>query len=219
MSDRLTVDGDVISQRAGLQSGLTTNFQFQAGDGSFLYSNQNEVNGFSRRNKSWNRLSGDWKNNFPYVKMGNNVQAQLAIKNPNVSSVLLDSTNYPVSLNADIIRNDIGYVRVINNRIGCTISGVNIDGFSVIYAGFGANFPIEGGLGLTGYFFRDFSKGSLPGNPAYQTFGSGAANFNIFFINVGAAGAFFSGIAGVDNSTFSPRIGTIPGQYATITLS
>jgi hypothetical protein len=219
MSDRLTVDGDVISQRAGLQSGLTTNFQFQAGDGSFLYNNQNEVNGFSRRNKSWNRLSGDWKNSFPYIKMGNNVQAQLAIKNPNANSILLDCMNYPVSLNADTIRNDIGYVRVINNRIGCTISSVTIDNFSVIYAGFGANFPIEGGLGLTGYFFRDFSKGSLPGNPGYNIFGSGTATINVFFLNVGTSGAFFGGFSGFDNTTFSPRIGTIPGQYATITLS
>lgn len=217
MSDRLTVDGDVISQRAGLQSGLITNFLLQAGDGSFLYNNQNEINGFCRRNKSWNNLSQDWKNNSPYVKMGNNIQSQLAIKNPNVSSVLLDSTNYQVSVNADTIRNDIGYVRVINNRIGFTATGVTIDGFAVIYA-FGTNFPIE--VGQIGYFFRDFSKGSLPGSPGYIINGSGTATITVFYAFTGCGPqAFFTAYGCFDNTQFSPRIGTIPGQYATITFS
>lgn len=220
MSDRLTVDGDVISQRAALQSGLITNFQFQAGDGSFLYNNQNEINGFCRRNKSWNKLSQDWKNNSPYVKMGNNIQSQLAIKNPNANSVLLDTTNYEVNTIFSAMNNDVGLIRVTNNRIGYTCTMITINSANAIYVS-GANFPIV--AGQTGYFTRNYNAGTGAYPIQYGALGTGAATVYVT-TQAGGTGCGPTAISGIygtcfDNFAASPIPRVFPNVWVTFDFS
>lgn len=219
MSDRLTVDGDVISQRAALQSGLITNYQFQVGDGSLLYNNQNEINGWCRRNRSWNKIAGEWKNNSNYINSTSYKQTELAIKNPNIVGSLFDTAGTQVSINYTTFENNNqGNLRITNNNPTYVVTAIFIgENFlnraPMIYFS-GKNFPIS--QGQSGIFIRDLNgpTGSLTcvsgtgiGSAAYSwanTSGGGSSGtaFSSF-------GCFF------DNGSQDPGV----GRTAVITFS
>jgi hypothetical protein len=211
MSDRLTVDGDVISQRAGLQSGLITNFQFQVGDGSLLYNNQNEINGWCRRNRSWNKIVGEWKNNSNYINNTSYKQTELAIKNPNIVGSLFDTNGTQISINyTTFINNNQGNLRITNNHptyiVTAIFIGENTANCAPVIYFSGKNFPIS--TGESGIFIRDLNG---PSGSTTCVSGTGIGSAAYSWANTsggGSSGTAFSSFGCFfDNNSLDPGVG------------
>jgi hypothetical protein len=180
MSYQLTTDGDVISQRQGLDSGLITNFQFKALDADISYNSENEINAWNGNTLSWNKNSGIWKSSNTYTKIGDQKQTELYIRNPNITSAQFDKIDLRVNVtDASFFTDRQGLVMVTNNHPTFVVTGVYVGGSfwnggsaQIVLYFSGKDFPIY--FGQVGYFFRDYN-GPTGGQTLYSGTGIGSA--------------------------------------------